>query len=884
MVDAVLILFFFPGGIVSKLIEKIFGTELLKQDPYPIFFGVIVGGIFLTALVIAIRTIQKEPSPLPDFTERKAIKGLRAYTKEDAEIFARLKRERDLSECLVSITNETFRIGILMGESGVGKSSFLQAGIIPQLAAAEGAYQGVYIRFSNQEPIVTIYRALAEKLQLSTAETTETNSSDLRSIFTLAVATANKPLILIFDQFEQFFVHFKQQSDREPFINALKDWYCADNALPIKILISIRGDLADRLIELQKALGYSLSPYEVLRLEKFTPKSATKILQEIAQQAEIPFDEKFMLKLTREELASREDGLISPVDLQVLALTIERQDSELQAFKDTTFQTIGGIEGLMTRYLKTTLDARVIPRQREAAIKVLLAMIDLEPNVRAGALTIEEILQKTGGTLKLGEIDNAVTWLARGEVRLITTIEQDGDVRYELAHERLIPALREIAGKKLTTADELLDRRVNEWLGNNRQSRYLFNWQEWRLIQQQKPYLVWGANQSNKRDLLKCSKQKLYRQLVVVAIALVLCLVGTVWWHTPWGQIQQVRWQLARLSERVSLEYKAKAASAFAKDVDLNQLLKITDSIDNPYKAEFWLTIAQTYGKLNKTKLADKYLTQAATAAEQIDDSSDKAKALEAIAQTYGKLNKTKLADKYLTQAATAAEQIDDSSDKAKALEAIAQTYGKLNNIELADKYLTQAATAAKQIDDSSDKAWALGAIAKTYGKLNKTKLAGEYLTQAVTAAKQIDGSSDKAWVSLTIAQAYGKLNNNIELADKYLTQAVTTAEQIDDSSDKAWVLKAIAQTYGKLNNNIELADKYLTQAVTTTEQIDDSFDKARALEAIVETQVELDRWRQAYNTVFKCPDDHCKVKSLAHILTAWAEKKNPALIVKEED
>ncbi|MDJ0632731.1 MAG: hypothetical protein QNJ34_06030 [Xenococcaceae cyanobacterium MO_188.B29] len=45
----------------------------------------------------------------------------------------------------------------------------------------------------------------------------------------------------------------------------------------------------------------------------------------IATAEEIKFDESFVQQLTANELASREDGLISPVDLQVLAWTIEGQ-------------------------------------------------------------------------------------------------------------------------------------------------------------------------------------------------------------------------------------------------------------------------------------------------------------------------------------------------------------------------------------------------------------------------------------------------------------------------------------------------------------------------------------------------------------------------------
>ena len=476
LVDAGWILFFSPV-IVDKLLQFTIDFKLPEENSvtYWVIYGLVAFTIFLTALVIAVRTIQRKPPPPPG--ERKAIKGLRAFSQDDAEIFAQLQRERDLRECLESLTSNNFRFGILIGESGVGKSSFLQAGILPQLAREESRDRGIYIRFSNRDPFETIYQTLVKELKISE---TSINHHNLLEIFSLGVASADKPLILIFDQFEQFFVHCKQKSDRKPFINGLKDWYLAPNPLPIKILISIREDLAGKLFELQEALGYSLNVHSnYYKLNLFSPEEATKVLQVIAQAEKLQFNEGFVRQLTTEELTSREDGLISPVDLQVFASTIEGQDSEeLQAFNRQAFEKIGGIEGLMTRFLNKTLEARVTESEKQAAIKVLLAMTNLDSNTRAGALTIEDLQQKMQGNLTASKISEATLWLAHPGVRLLTSVQEDGNTSYELAHERLIPALREIAGKELTSADkakQLLDRRFNQWLGEERSSRYLFN-------------------------------------------------------------------------------------------------------------------------------------------------------------------------------------------------------------------------------------------------------------------------------------------------------------------------------------------------------------------------------------------------------------------------
>ncbi|MDJ0903840.1 MAG: hypothetical protein QNJ55_34135, partial [Xenococcus sp. MO_188.B8] len=701
LVDAGWILFFSPV-IVDKLLQFTIDFKLPEENSvtYWVIYGLVAFTIFLTALVIAVRIIQREPPSLPDFTERKAIKGLRAFSQDDAEIFAQLQRERDLRECLESLTSNNFRFGILMGESGVGKSSFLQAGILPQLAREESCAQGIYIRFSNRDPFETIYQTLVKELKISE---TSINHRNLLEIFSLGVASADKPLILIFDQFEQFFVHCKQKSDREPFIKGLKDWYLAPNPLRIKILISIRGDLADRMFEIQKALGYSLSPQEVFLLERFSPTEATKILQVIAQAEELKFDEGFVRQLTAEELASREDGLISPVDLQVLAWTIEGQDSkELQAFSWNAFHKIGGIEGLMTRFLNKTLEARVTESQKQAAIKVLLAMTDLDRNVRVGALTIEDLQQKMLGTLTTSEIIEATLWLASPGVRLLTPVQQNGNLVYELAHERLILALREVAGKELTSADkanQLLDRRVNEWLGNERSARYLFNWQELRLIRRQIPFLVWGRNKRNKEKLLQRSWKRLYQQLVAVAMVLVFSLVGMGWWYGPMGQIQQVRWKLADLGKEGDYEYRQKAAIAFLKDGSLKQTSAIANSIlDSDDKAEVLTAIAETYGKLENFPEAAQSLEQAIAAADSITGSYSKALVLTAIAETYGKLENFPEAAQSLELVIAAADSITGSYSKAWVLTAIAETYGKLENFPEAAQSLELVIAAADSI------------------------------------------------------------------------------------------------------------------------------------------------------------------------------------------
>jgi tetratricopeptide (TPR) repeat protein len=737
----VVLLFVANPNVADKLLTTFFPQQTLPEQ-YPVFFWLMLGLVFVTAIAVAVRTMPKPAADATDFTERKAIKGLRPFSAEDAEIFAQLQRNRSLKECLESITSNTFRFGILMGESGSGKTSFLQAGLLPKLLNPGGIHRGVYVKFADRHPIDTIRSALTEQLKLPKERIA---TADLLELLAVAEEAIAKPLILLFDQFEQFFVHHKHRSDRQPFIQALTDWYRAET-LSVKIVVCIRGDMCDRLVELHQALGYSLGPQEVFRLEKFTPTEAAKVLRVIAETEDLQFDDRFVAELAEQELANREDGLISPVDLQILAWMIQRQAAEeLRAFNRTAFQKFGGVEGLMTRFLERTLEARMIKAQREAAVKVLLALTDLERNARAGVLTLTELQTKLQGTVKPEEVEEAASWLARSDVRLITPVEHTtstgNTTGYELAHERIIPALMSLAGQELKAADranQLLNRRVNEWLGNHRNSRYLLTWRELWLVRQQKSYLVWGTQHRQKAQLLRQSYRRIYRAIAAVELMVLTTGYGCWLFYTPQGQIQRVRWKLASPLHRANDEQVADAAIAFTKNDRWQYASSLVSKHIGDFraKAAFLSSAAEVHSKLNDVNTAQQLLSEALQIAQTLDEPSDKSNALEAIAEASGQLEDTDAAQQLLSKALQIAQTLEDSYDKSNALSAIAEASGQLEDTDAAQQLLSEALQIAQTFQDSSDKFDALSEIAQVYGQLEDTDAAQQLLSEALQIAQ----------------------------------------------------------------------------------------------------------------------------------------------------
>lgn len=262
-VDTVLLSFFTPDGKGTQLLKGL----LTLPTWYGSAFWLTVVGVFLAAVIVEWHSMGDEGTK-STFTELRSIKGLRPFTQADAEIFSRLQRDQDLKDCLSALQGDSFRFGYLVAESGCGKTSFLQAGVLPSFEHV--GYRGIYFRFSDLDPRQTVRSELIRYLRLhreSEIALTTVQKGSLDYLVKQVVAIDKQPLVLLFDQLEQFFVHKRSAKEYEEFMISLKALY-EGYKNKIKIIFSIRADLYYYLIEIEKAFNYAPSPFEVCRLKK----------------------------------------------------------------------------------------------------------------------------------------------------------------------------------------------------------------------------------------------------------------------------------------------------------------------------------------------------------------------------------------------------------------------------------------------------------------------------------------------------------------------------------------------------------------------------------------------------------------------------------------
>jgi tetratricopeptide (TPR) repeat protein len=373
------------------------------------------------------------------------------------------------------------------------------------------------------------------------------------------------------------------------------------------------------------------------------------------------------------------------------------------------------VEGLLERYLTTALEPLVTQSRRQAAIKVLLALTDLERNARAGALTFEDLRRKLD-EIADSELKDAVAYLLLGDVRLISPMSENEEEKFELAHERLIPALRRLAGKQLSLADradQLLDRRANEWLGNERSSRYLFSWSELRLINKHRRFVTWGKQRQAKEELLTASRRRFRLRYAALGLAPMLALCEWVGWNSNAWQAYLIKRELRNYGNSLNdSRALTEIAKAFFYAGESQLALQVVERTSNSSdKANALIEIAEFYARLGDKERASALLSDAIRAAERVIDNGPKAIALMSIAKSYASVGDKEKARALLLDITKTSEQINNEFSKASTLSEIVEFYVKLAESSDDPALYEVSFRLIERLRDDSSKNQALDAI-----------------------------------------------------------------------------------------------------------------------------------------------------------------------------
>jgi hypothetical protein len=825
-----------------------------------VFFTFLGLGFFgLVWLAITCSKAPKRPSPE---SPRRAIKGLCAFGEKDADLFKKLQREQKIRQCCESLIDQDFRLGVLAGVSGAGKTSLLKAGLRPRLAQ-EGV-RCITAKLTQQDPIESTKSAVSAELDEGCKIDRQLPLADfLEACF----ASRSQPVVLALDQFEEFFIDCKQPQDRQRFINALKEWYERRERISVRILLCIREEFFRPLNSIFQQLDVPLTRRNSFDLEKFAGPEAEEVLAVLAEMECIEAEPKCISYIV-DALKSKEDGLVRPADLQMVAESIWRVKGSNRAFTMNAVRKLGGVEGLRQEYLEHVLAPLRSSAKREAALHVLSALID--GRRRAAVLNLAQIQEKLISVLPADEVKEAVVYLAHPDNQLILVAEENKG--FELTHDTLIPSIQKLVKSDLPDrerARRLLKRRTSEWLGNDRSPRYLLTWADWRAIRRY-PELSHQIEEPVAAASLIQQSSRRFTRYSSAGLAFILLLTGAAfWWTSASGSIYRLKADMAREVATTTIKSSQIHAQAALAHYALTQRVMPLES--DSKRVSYVHALVNSISGANRTNSPTplnvragapalrspvlKWIEHGREIALQMDKPALQTQALSDLARAAAQSGESALAKGLLDQGYQIGNQIDDPVGQALALSELAKAAAQCGELPMARIFLEKAAqteleetlkesvmieiveaaiAAGKSAGDTglleqavqlasgiqNDKALRIYSAAEAAAHAGGLAKDNTLLDQALQFANQIDRPSDKALALYKISKATAEIS---------LERAVQIAGQIDNAATKGEALFAIAQTAAS-NREPAIAKALLHQAVEVSSLIEDAERKARAL------------------------------------------------------
>lgn len=362
--------------------------------------------------------------------------GLAVFGDADASYF--FGREADISRLLRQADRPVVAV---TGPSGVGKSSFVLAGVLPRLRAAHPTVQSIVFRISTSTELL---RDLAGTLAQSTGRPTEatlaelqTNDAALRDA--LLSLTADR-VVFVLDQFEELFVgrDKARAAERARLLDLLLAIEAAPDPRLIVILTSRENYFehpdylarpALRSIVVERAVLLAGLTDAQLREAILRPLEAFNSRPERQGQAPVAF-EGGVLDLFEQEFR-RTERTLPLVQYLLRLLWMERRELSVAAYTQ-----LGGLERALDRHASKIYET-FSPEDQRLVRAVLLALVrpGIDNEYTRRRVAREELV---GAGSERDRAARVVDRLAGQDSRIISEQQVGATTYLELTHEVLL--------------------------------------------------------------------------------------------------------------------------------------------------------------------------------------------------------------------------------------------------------------------------------------------------------------------------------------------------------------------------------------------------------------------------------------------------------------
>jgi len=367
--------------------------------------------------------------------------GLSSFQESDAGKF--FGRNREVAAMVARIRDRPLMT--VIGSSGVGKSSFVRAGLVPALKRSGETWEAVIVRPGREPPdvlaatiapMVATAANLADDLdeQRKLVEILRREPGHLGHVLRLRARRDNRHLLLFVDQFEELYTLVADPAERAAFTACLSA--VADDATsPLRVVLSIRSDFLDRVAEDQQFVSEMSQGLFFLG-----PPNREGLADAITQPAEMAgfrFESTDIIDNMLDRLETIPGAL--PLLQFTAAKLWETRDIARRMLTRQSYAAMGGVAGALATHADRVISD--IGPQKAPLVRALLLRLVTVERTRA----IVPIAELRELSREVGEIQRLIDHMVDARLLVVQTLEGGKDSMVEIVHESLVqgwPMLR----------------------------------------------------------------------------------------------------------------------------------------------------------------------------------------------------------------------------------------------------------------------------------------------------------------------------------------------------------------------------------------------------------------------------------------------------------
>jgi WD40 repeat protein/tetratricopeptide (TPR) repeat protein len=372
--------------------------------------------------------------------------------EEIAQEISASGRQQDVNRLIERIARADYKLTVIYGPSGVGKSSLLKAGLVPALKGKViGERIPVPIVLSVYTDWMTILIGSINQVLAYTGISLNLDSTPTILLEKIRLASErNYTIVIILDQFEEFFFVNNPSTQRIEFYKFFSE--CL-NISYVKIIISLREDYLHHLLEFERLSqknSTGLSDLGVINknildkdiryyLGKFSSQDAKAIVHSLTQRSHYELSEELINRLVQDLTGELDE--VHPIELQIVGAQLQIENiSTLGEYK-----LCGGSTKLVERWLGEVIKD-CGQENEELSWKLLFEFTD-EKGTRplktkadlASVLVNNHDIDTISSFDTVGEF---ILEILVGSGLVLRVREELGD-RYQLVHDYLVEPIRQ---------------------------------------------------------------------------------------------------------------------------------------------------------------------------------------------------------------------------------------------------------------------------------------------------------------------------------------------------------------------------------------------------------------------------------------------------------